>query len=71
MDEIVFLKTHFDHISCTHIYREHNESADKLSKEATHRPQGEWLITEHTPERTYQYFHKPYIDQELQRADSP
>lgn len=70
MDDIAFLKKHFNHVSCTHIYREHNESADKLSKEATHRSRGEWLITEHILERTYQYFHRQYTNQELQWADS-
>lgn len=71
MDEIVFFKTYFDHISCSHIYMERNESADKLSKEAMNHPLGEWMIIEHTPARTYQYFHRPYIDMELQRGNSP
>lgn len=70
LEEIVFFKTFFDQISMSHIYRERNESADRLSKEATHRPLGEWLITEYTLAETYRYFHKPYIEGEIQRGSS-
>jgi len=71
LEDIIFLKTHLDHVACTHIYREHNEGVDKLSKEATHHPRGEWMIIGHSREWTYHFFHRPYMDQELQRADRP
>ena len=35
LDEILFIKCHFDFISFTHVYRERNSTADKLSKEGS------------------------------------
>jgi len=66
LEEIVFFKTFFNQISVSHTYRERNGTADQLSKEATHRPLGEWMIIEFTLAGTYQYFHRPYIDEALQ-----
>lgn len=46
LDEINILKAHFNDITCNHIYREHNISADQLSKVAMTLSGGEWLIQE-------------------------
>jgi len=53
LEEIVFFKTFFDQISVSHIYRERNGTADRLSKEAAHRPLGEGMIVEFSPAGTY------------------
>lgn len=47
LDDALYLKTHFDQITCSHIYKECNQLAYHRSKEATHYPIGEWLIREH------------------------
>ena len=62
LEEIVFLKTHFDQITVSHIYRERNATADRLSKEAADRPLGDWLIEEYKPEGMHSFYHRPYID---------
>lgn len=62
LEEIVFFKTHFDQISVSHIYRERNAIADRLSKEAADRPLGDWLIEEFTPTGTHRFYHRPYIE---------
>jgi len=59
LEENVFFKTFFDQIFVPHIYRERNETADRLSKEAMHCSLGEWMITEHSPAGIYYYFHRP------------
>ena len=71
LDEINILKAQFIDITCNHIYREHNSSADQLSKEATALPRGEWLIQEQRGTNFFQYYHRPYIDTHYYRADSP
>jgi len=71
MDEINLLKAQFTDISCYHIYREHNSSADQLSKEATILPRGEWMINEQRGNNAYQYYHRPYIDAQYHGAASP
>lgn len=38
--EAHMFKAAFNHVSCLHIYREHNNSADKLPKEAALLPRG-------------------------------
>jgi len=63
LDEVMHLKSQFNNIIVRHIYREHNHSADGLSKEATHLPGGQWIIHEQRGISQYQYYHMPYIDQ--------
>eukprot|EP00253_Pinus_taeda_P012292 PITA_12292 len=46
LHEIQEFKSAFNNISCSHIYREHNESADRLSKEAALMDRGVWEVTE-------------------------
>lgn len=71
LEEIVFFKTHFDQITVSHIYRERNTTADRLSKEAADRPLGDWLIEEHNPDGMHRFFHRPYIDGLPQGGDAP
>lgn len=40
LNEVNMFKSQFNCISCQHIYREHNSSADEISKEATILPHG-------------------------------
>ena len=69
LDEVMHLKAHFNSIIVRHIYREQNHCADGLSKEATHIPAGQWIISEQSGSAQYQYFHRPYIDQVYPRVD--
>jgi hypothetical protein len=41
LDEVFLLKQHFDFISFTHVYRERNSIADKLSKEGAQLQEGQ------------------------------
>jgi len=59
-------KAEFNSISCSHIYREYNYSADQLSKEAAILPRGEWVIQEQRGADEFRYYHQPYIDQHYQ-----
>eukprot|EP00253_Pinus_taeda_P004922 PITA_04922 len=67
LNEILEFKAAFNNISCSHIYREHNESADRLSKEATMMDRGVWEITEEGHQE-FKYYHRPYIDLRYQHA---
>jgi len=66
LEEIVFLKTFFDQIFVSHIYRERKGTVDRFSKEVANRPLGKWMIEEFSLAGTYRYFHRPYIDGPLQ-----
>lgn len=57
LNEVNLFKAQFNSISCQHIYREHNCNADRLSKEATVLPGGEWMIQEHRGSNEYRYYH--------------
>jgi len=46
LDEIMVYKAQFNSIIYQHIYKEYNEAADKLSKEATTQLRGLWMILE-------------------------
>eukprot|EP00253_Pinus_taeda_P004952 PITA_04952 len=71
LHEILGFKAAFNIISCSHIYREHNEGADRLSKEAALMEQGVWEITEVNGQQEHKYYHRPYIDQGYQQAAGP
>lgn len=68
LQEIQEFKSAFNHISCSHIYREHNVSSDRLSKEASLMDRGVWEVTEVHGQREFKYYHHPYIDQRYQQA---
>ena len=53
LDEIQILKTKFNSVTYQHIFREHNSTANKLSKEATTHPRGLWLIQEQIGDEKY------------------
>eukprot|EP00253_Pinus_taeda_P012119 PITA_12119 len=65
------LKDAFNYFSCLHIYIEHNCEADKLSKEASVLPRGEWLVVEQQGTEEHRFYHRPYIDHREQRDNSP
>ena len=46
LEEIQALKISFNSFSLCHIYREHNESADKLFKEGLQQNMGSWKIVD-------------------------
>jgi ribonuclease HI len=48
LEDVIRIKSLFDNISFSHIYRERNQLADRLCKEATQLAYGIWHITEHT-----------------------
>eukprot|EP00253_Pinus_taeda_P026822 PITA_26822 len=56
------LKSAFNHISISQIYREHNRSADKLSKEAALMDRGIWEIKDIINQQEHTFYHRPYID---------
>ena len=62
LEEIHRIKQMFNKITFTHVYRERNGVADRLSKEAAQRPLdfGIWQITVHSPVGTYSYYHRPF-----------
>lgn len=68
LHEIQDFKAAFNLISCSHIYREHNEGADRLSKEVALMDRGVWEITEVNGQQEHKYYHRPYIDQGYQLA---
>jgi len=62
LDEVYMLQEAFNQINVSHIYREHNQDADRLSKEAALMENGLWEITEFLEQQERKYYHRPYID---------
>ena len=60
LEEVLRLKLQFNLISFTHVYRERNGVADRLSKEATQLEYGIWKILYQTPVGTFRYYHRPF-----------
>jgi len=52
----------FDSFTCRHVYRENNQKADKASKEGLQLALGLWKVKEVREGRTYEYYHRPFID---------
>jgi ribonuclease HI len=48
VEDIKFLQTSFDSLTCRHVYRERNKEADRRSKEGTNLALGQWKVTEVT-----------------------
>jgi hypothetical protein len=61
-EEVMRIITVFDSISFSHIYREQNQLADRLSKEASQLEYGRWHINEQTTEGSFDYYHMPFHD---------
>ena len=55
----------FETISFTHVYRERNKEADKLSKKGLTLHWGEWKILETKDSKAMEYLHRPYINPPL------
>ena len=64
LEEVFLLQQRFNYISFTHVYRERNGVADRLSKEASQLPFGCWKILEQDLAGSYSYFHRPFIEEQ-------
>ena len=64
LDEVLLLKHHFDFISFTHVYRERNSIADRLSKERAQLQEGQ-DSTECFLRDPGGFYHRPLRDFEL------
>jgi len=60
LEEILLLVTRFDHISFSHVFREHNTQADQISKEALGLNLGVWQIEITADQNAYGYYHRPF-----------
>lgn len=60
LGEILRLKSHFHVFSLRHIFRERNESADKLSKDGLSQVLGSWKIVEEAQDQTSRSDQPPY-----------
>ena len=65
LEEASHLKTTFNQLSFTHIYREQNEEADKCSKEVAGPLQPGWEIEEYGPNEGYSFYHRPFFENRL------
>jgi len=53
----------FDSFDCRHIYRENNQKADFASKKGLQMDMGIWRIVEFQDGETFEYYHRPFIEQ--------
>ena len=60
IEEIYRLAALFDYISFSHVYREQNEQADRVSKEAMGLHLGVWQIEINADQEAYGYYHRPF-----------
>ena len=65
LEEVAQLKTTFNQISFTHIYREPNSEANRCSKEAAGVLQSSWEIEEIGPNGAYSFYHRPFMEAPL------
>ena len=68
LEEATQLKTTFNQISFTHIFREQNEEANKCSKDAMGPLQPNWEIEERGPNEGYIFYHRMFFENHLQDA---
>ena len=68
MEEVSQLKTIFNRISFTHIYRERNSEADRCSKEAAGILQPSSKIEEIGPHGAYSFYHRAFMEAPLLAA---
>eukprot|EP00253_Pinus_taeda_P008941 PITA_08941 len=61
LDEIMILKQSFNGFFLEHIYRNRNEDADKLSKEALLQDLGAWKVTENQAGHIQEHRQPPYV----------
>jgi hypothetical protein len=50
----------------SHVYREHNQLADSLSKDGLQLLFGSWHITEMAGEEAYEFYHRPFLENFIQ-----
>ena len=61
-EETIGSLSFFETISFTHVYRERNVEADKLSKKGLTLQWGEWKILEIKDSEATEYPHRPFIN---------
>jgi ribonuclease HI len=59
-EEVLRIINVFDSISFTHLYREQNQLADRLSKEASQLEYGRWYIEEQSAVGIHGFYHRPF-----------
>jgi hypothetical protein len=62
LEDVLHIKSLFDSIYFSHIYREQNQLADGLSKEASQLAYVQWYIEEHSSTRIRGFYHRPFHD---------
>jgi hypothetical protein len=62
VEDIKFLQTSFDSLTCRHVYRERNKEADRRSKEGVHLALGQWKVTKVHNEHVQEYLHQPFLE---------
>jgi ribonuclease HI len=62
LDEVFTILESYRLLSFRHVYRERNQSADKLSKEGLQLVLGQWKIKEFNAGTVHEFFHRSFID---------
>ena len=71
LEEASQLKTTFNQISFTHIFRKQNKDVDKCLKEVAGPFLPAWEIEKLRPNEAYNFYHKLFIENHLLDADQP
>ena len=65
LEEAGQLKSTFNQISFSHIFREQNLEADSCLKEVVGPLQHGWKIEEFGPDKAYSFYHHPFIENQI------
>ena len=65
LKEAAQLKSTFNQISFSHIFREQNQEVDTCSKEVSSPLQHGWEIEEFGPDEAYNFYHRPFIENQI------
>jgi hypothetical protein len=60
-DDIKNLQSSFSHITISHVYREKNMEADRLSKDGLELQEGTWEIRESLQGQLTSYLHESWL----------
>lgn len=71
LEEVDHLKTTFNQISFTHIFKDQNQEAVKCSKEAAGPLLPAWEIEEQGPNEAYQFYHRSFFENHFLDAHQP
>jgi ribonuclease HI len=67
LEEVFLITEIFTNLSFTHVYRERNGATNSLSKEGTSMAHGQWHILEFLDGQREEHYHRPFIEQRVQR----